>query len=354
MTRAIALIGVVTMNYHGMMNFPRQEPSHPSLVDRLFHIDTGILSTRFAAVFVVVAGIGATLLARSPSEGIEPHVTTEVRVRLMRRGAVLLVSGYLLDLVWPGSILFHYGAFFILAAFVVPLRTRALATLSAGITLGTLFVSTWRRSTEMDSRSTAWMDPADIESFHDLVARLFLGYTHPILPWFSFFLGGMILGRSLDRILIHWRKVSMTLGAIIVATYLGAHLLEISGLRDRPIPYIVSSMQPNERGLGYTVSTMSIALLAVVLVSVAAETTKNSTITVALRRSGQLSLSLYLGHVLFYYMVVEWPPEGPPTGLGTALWLSVAYWLLAITAGSWWHHRIGPGPAERVYRWLGG
>jgi uncharacterized membrane protein YeiB len=72
----------------------------------------------------------------------------------------------------------------------------------------------------------------------------------------------------------------------------------------------------------------------------------------ALQRAGQLSLTLYLGHVLFFYIVYDW--LGWNSGLGWALLLATLYWVLAIVVGSWWHHRIGAGPAERLYRLLGG
>ncbi|MFM7127568.1 MAG: DUF418 domain-containing protein [Actinomycetota bacterium] len=34
--------------------------------------------------------------------------------------------------------------------------------------------------------------------------------------------------------------------------------------------------------------------------------------------------------------------------------MAVGYWILAVAAAAWWHHRLGRGPAERIYRWLGG
>ena len=60
-TRALALIGVVVMNYHGYLN-GGETSGPPTVWDRLFHPWTGVLSTRFAATFVLVAGMGVTLL----------------------------------------------------------------------------------------------------------------------------------------------------------------------------------------------------------------------------------------------------------------------------------------------------
>src|SRR3954469_12111532 len=64
-TRAVALIGVVVMNYHGYLNGPSGgTAAYPgaSFARRLFDPWQGVLSTRFASTFVLVAGIGVTLM----------------------------------------------------------------------------------------------------------------------------------------------------------------------------------------------------------------------------------------------------------------------------------------------------
>lgn len=352
--RAIALIGVVVMNYHGIMNFSDWSERSESFVGRIFDISTGALSTRFAATFVVVAGVGITLLTNSARASSSRQDIVEARVRLVRRGFVLLIGGYFLDLAWPGTILFYYGAYFVGAAFVFNLRTRRLAIIAGAIVAGTLTVSIWRRDRLMHDDPTAWIDPAHIESARDVFARAFLGYTHPILPWFSFLVAGMILGRHLDTVHRHRRKISLALIATIVTTYAAATIVRSFTTSDQTIVYIVSSMQPYERGFAYIVSTLAIAVLAVIAISTLAEHHAMNALIVAFRRAGQLSLSLYLGHVLFYYAVVDWFGWWTGTGLGSALGLSATYWILGITAAPWWHHRLGPGPAEWLYRRLSG
>ena len=62
-TRALALVGVVIMNYHGYLNGSGAVAGPDgSLAQRWFDPWTGVLSTRFAATFVVVAGAGVSLL----------------------------------------------------------------------------------------------------------------------------------------------------------------------------------------------------------------------------------------------------------------------------------------------------
>ena len=63
-TRTLALLGVIVMNYHGFLN---ARMLGDGFGDRLFRPFDGVLSTRFAATFVSMAGIGVAKFPR-PSE----------------------------------------------------------------------------------------------------------------------------------------------------------------------------------------------------------------------------------------------------------------------------------------------
>ena len=67
--RAIALIGVVVMNYHAYLN-PKTAYFQvaPSIWDRAFNPLSGILTSRFAAAFVLIAGIGVSLMTNRVRE----------------------------------------------------------------------------------------------------------------------------------------------------------------------------------------------------------------------------------------------------------------------------------------------
>ena len=59
-TRAIALIGVAVMNYHGYLILLGGQVGDSS-VNHFFDPWMGPLSTRFAATFVLIAGMGHQL-----------------------------------------------------------------------------------------------------------------------------------------------------------------------------------------------------------------------------------------------------------------------------------------------------
>ena len=101
--RAVAMTGVVVMNYHGYLILGGASRSGHAGYD-LFDPWTGPLSTRFAATFVLTAGVGVTLMTRRTTG--DSDATTAMRWRLVRRGLLL----YGIGLVG----LFVFGASFVL------------------------------------------------------------------------------------------------------------------------------------------------------------------------------------------------------------------------------------------------
>lgn len=352
--RAVALIGVVVMNYHGMMNYRGQIWQPSGLFERTFDISTGIFTTRFAATFVVIAGIAASFLTRPTPASQPQHSVSSSRMRMLRRSLVLLASGYVLNKAWPGTIIFFYGAYFICAAFVFHLGTRLLSAITVLIAGGGVGIAVWRRMRFQDGDATNWMDPANLDSVGDFLLRVFIGYTHPVLPWMAFFTLGILLGRVWNVVITHPRGLIAICSLTVVMSYVAATGAQIFQWRDNAVIYALTSMQPSERGLLYFMSTAGIAVLAVLGINWIATRYQSVSIIRHLQRAGQMTLTLYLLHVLFYYVVVDWSGLVTSDGLITALLVAGLYWLGAITVASWWHHRLGQGPAERIYRLLGG
>ena len=93
-TRAVALIGVVLINYHGYLNGPAAAAAPgSSFATRLFDPWQGVLGTRFAATFVLVAGIGVTLLTNGSRVSGDRVAVRADRWRLVRRGSLLYAAG---------------------------------------------------------------------------------------------------------------------------------------------------------------------------------------------------------------------------------------------------------------------
>jgi len=348
-TRAIALIGVVVMNYHGNLN---DQSIGTDFWHRIFNVYSGVLSTRFAATFVFVAGIGTALLSRQAFE--KKHEVGKLRTRLIRRGALLLLGGYFLNHAWPGTILFYYGAYFILSALFIIWKSRSIILVAITTAITATVVSSWEVNQAHQGYSTQWLHPRNIHSIKDLFLRIFIDYTHPVFPWLAFFCIGIVFGRNLEAVRKKWLQVSVVSCAVIFMCYVITSILDHQDVRSHSVIHVVTSMQPFTRGLFYTLTSLAIAIISFLIISQVAEKYRESALIVHLQRSGQVTMSLYLLHVLAYYALVRWPHFITATGLDTALIFAGVFWLFAITIASWWQHHFGQGPAERLYRAIGG
>jgi len=365
--RAIALIGVVVMNYHGYLNGTNAVAGDDAAFGaRLFDPWTGVLSTRFAATFMLVAGVGVTLLTdRSRTSGDREAIRDD-RWRLVRRGLLLYAVGFVLDWVWPGTILFFYGATFVVAALLFTLRTRWLVAVGAAAAVAGAAVNAWVVDRTVDGQAPGWLtspDTLDTRSPRGLLFDTWVNGTHPLLPWLAFLCAGMVLGRHLGAMRtsdgrtgdarISLAVIGGTGAALTALTYAINHVVT-SGRAGDEVWVEVWSTRPFDRGLLYTLGTLGSSLAAYALISWAAERWHNSTPVTVLQAAGEMTLSLYFGHVFVFLLLVDVMEAIDGSGLVIALVFAFAYWVVALAAAAWWRHFVGMGPAERLYRRLGG
>ncbi len=339
--RAVALIGVVVMNYHGYLIL-RGADRGDGFLDELFDPWTGPLSTRFAATFVLVAGVGVTLMTRRVTSAED---VLEMRWRFVRRGLVLYVLGQLLDRIWPGTIIVYYGAMFVLAAVLFRLRTAWIVLVGVGAAVGGAWINAWIYQQRDAGESTAWLTDPGSSSVRGLVFDLVVNGTHPLLPWLAFFCAGIVVGRLLGTPWLQPALVGLGVSLAALASI-------VSSAADSDFQREVLSTDPGSRSLVYTASALGTALAAYGAISWVAERWPEP--VDPLRRAGQLSLTIYLAHILVFNLLVDWLEWIEPAGIGQSLVFAGAFWVVAIAAATWWHRSFGRGPAERVYRRLGG
>lgn len=340
--RAAAMAGVVMMNFHGYLIIRGARRDGNALYD-LFDPWTGPLSTRFAALFVFTAGVGVTLMTRS-SIG-DPTRTAEMRWRLVRRGLLLYSGGLLFDFVWPGTILPYYGAMFALAALMFTLRSRWLVAIGAGAAVAGWSINWWMFERSLDGESTAWLTDPGPRSPRGLLFDVFVNGTHPLLPWLAFLCAGIVTGRFLAT--AWWRPAAVGTG---FGLYSLATIVNTLGRDDRSL--VLLSDDPFDRGVVYVASALGTALIAFGAISWLADRFETTGAVDALRRAGQMSLTIYLGHALLFNLAVDWLDVIEPRGIGTALAATAVYWLTATALAVTYQRRHGRGPAETLYRKL--
>lgn len=346
--RSMALIGVVVMNFHGYLMISADVGSNASNVGdgwaaRLFDPWSGPLATRFAATFVLVAGVGVTLLTRS-SIGDRAR-TTEMRRRLVRRGVLLYTSGLLLDLIWAGTIIPYYGAMFVVAATIFTLRSRWIIAIGISAALGGSTVHAWLFRQADSGHDTDWLTSPTGGSVRGYLFDVAINGTHPLLPWLAFLCAGMILGRALAT--RWWRIAALGGGAVLysAATLLGS-------TANTAFQRVVVSTEPGSGGVVYVAGALGTALVAYGCVDWLADRFPDR--LDPLRRAGRMTLTLYVAHILVFNTVVHRLGWIEPAGLDVALLFALGFWILAVIAAAAWQRRFGLGPAERFYRAFGG
>src|SRR5262249_47600065 len=186
LARALAILGMVIVHFSFVMH---DDDLPPGPLDTIVEL----LDGRAAAVFVILAGIGVSLLSRRAVADPDPQALAETRRTLRRRGLVLLVVGFVNLTIFTGDILRVYGiSLFVAAELLTATNRRLLDTaLSCEIVFLVLFLtidysSHWNWDTLEYRR--LWT-PGGI------VRNLFYDGFRSIFPWTGLLLFGMWLGR---------------------------------------------------------------------------------------------------------------------------------------------------------------
>jgi uncharacterized membrane protein YeiB len=355
-TRAIALVGVVMMNYHAYLNKDKAfYPPHPSFAERIFNPLSGILTTRFAATFVLIAGMSIALLVQSAMQSGNVELIRSAQMKLARRGLFLYALGAAVQWIWPGTILFYYGAYLLISAVICTWSNRLLVAVSVASIAVSTGLSAWRGYQFFEGNFTQWLSPAP-NTPRNLLIRTFVDYTHPVFPWITFICAGIILGRSLERLTQFRTHIMLWSGVSLFVTFLIRTFAmpdSITAQSDYVLQRALSTNNHDHSVLHVT-STLAVALLVFCCISFIIDSRVNSRAVTFLARTGQMTLSIYLAHVLVFNLVVNWLNWVRPTGLDTALVLSLAFYVVAVPASSLYFRRFGIGPCERVYRAFGG
>ena len=354
--RGVALLGVIALNYHATLNDVEAfAPLDRTFLSRLFNPASGVLSTRFAATYVFVAGMGVALMA-SRVRTDDQNGIRQLRMKLLRRGAALLLVGYGLEWVWPGTIIFYYGAYFMIASVFVVTSNRTLIVASASSVIAAAALNLWRVSERFDDNFTAWLEPASPDSPRNVAIRLFVAYTHPVLPWIAFLFAGMIVARGLRSDRVISSRLALGSVVVVVAAYILRDSIRpplLTG-QSETLRASVVSLQPFDRGVLYVVSSLGIAIISVWVVETIVRRFPYATISELLVRGGRLSLSLYVFHIVVFKLVVNVFSVVDSKGLGTALLLTAATYSAGLGLAWIVLGRRSHGPIEWLYRFAGG
>jgi uncharacterized membrane protein YeiB len=184
--RSIALLGMIVVHFSLVGAADRNRPTWLAEI-------LSLLDGRAAATFVILAGIGITLMSQRAVASSDPSALAGVQQRLVRRGLFLLILGFVNLAIWPGDILRVYGVSLLLASRLLTAPGRRLLTLAAAFALGFVvlllcvdFEKNWDWET---------LTYHHLWTVSGLVRNLFYDGFRSVVPWTGFILYGMWLGR---------------------------------------------------------------------------------------------------------------------------------------------------------------
>jgi uncharacterized membrane protein YeiB len=290
---------------------------------------------RASILFALVAGVGVTLLARSRSQS-----GAQARLRLLWRAVVLLPLGLVLQHLDPPVfvILQNYAVLFVLAIAVLSLGDRWLLGLAAASALLGPVGYVWGRIAAPEAferEAVSLTDPA-AEIAHGLV----LSGPYPLITWAAPFLVGMWLGRrdlrsAAVRVRLLWVGAAVAVAALVTS---------LLGDSSGPVGWdeLAVGSPHSQMPLWVVGATGSAAFVLGVALFV---TDVAGRLAWPLVATGQLALTVYVGHVL---ALAAAPDALTTDGVAAAVRLVGAFTLVAMVVATAWRALFARGPLEAV------
>ncbi len=346
LARALAVFGMVVVNFKIVLGAEHHGPAW------LVHL-VGLLSGRAAATFVVLAGIGISLICRKALSLNDREGMARNRRTLLKRSLFLFVVGLAYTPVWPADILHFYGVYIALAAFLIALSTRQLWVCCGA---GTLLFPVMFFTLNYD-QGWNWetLDYAGFWTSAGMVRNLFFNGFHPVIPWVVFLLFGMVIGRQdMGDSGIRRRIFAWGLGVAVVAESVSWLLIRVlssgANLADQEAIVAIFGTEPMPPMPLYLLAGGG-AACAIIAASVeVGERFKDAAWLRPFAATGQLALTLYVAHVVIGMGTLEAMGRLNDQSLVFALGASFVFCLACIIFAHFWRSRFKRGPVEVMMR----
>ncbi len=346
LARALAIFGMVIVNFKIAMN---AETGNAYLM-----WFSALFEGRASSLFVILAGIGVTFLTRKARQLADCSIVHKTRLLVIKRALLLMIIGLLYTPIWEADILHFYGFYFLIAAAVFMASDRVLLLISVVITLSFPVLLLFFNYDQNWDWST--LTYQNLWSLDGMVRHILFNGFHPVFPWAAFLVFGMWLGRfDLSKTAIRSRILTWSI-IIFMATEFLFYLLRVYigdglefGLSQTEVLSLFStSMIPPLPQ--YIISSGSSACIVLIVCFYFSDKFHGSKMITWLCKTGQLSLTLYVAHVILGMGVLDAINRLNNQTISFSLLSSLIFCICGVVFSHFWLKHFKVGPLEWLFR----
>jgi uncharacterized protein len=301
LARALAIFGMVIVNFKIAMNADSGNQILMSFAK--------IFEGRASALFVILAGVGITFLTNEARVSTDSSTILNCRISLIKRGFLLITLGLVYTPIWEADILHFYGFYFLIASLFFMVNDNVLLLISLIIMLA--FPSLMLFFNYQQNWNWISLTYENFWSFDGMIRHIVFNGFHPIFPWATFLIFGLWLGRqNLSNKIIRNRLFVGAAITLIVIEYIFYAIRitlgdgSVLGMTTEEVAFLFSTsiIPPLPQ---YIISAGSSAVIIIVACLYFSERFSKSNIHKWLYQTGQLSLTLYVAHVIVGMGIIE-------------------------------------------------
>lgn len=352
LARALAIFGMVIVNFKIVMSATTGSQTLISLAS--------LLEGRAAATFVVLAGVGITMMTNSARKSGDQKQISQVRRTLFKRSLLLVGIGLLYTPIWPADILHFYGFYIAIGAILITYRNKILWICT--ITFPLIFMLIFLVADYEQGWNWTTLEYSDFWTLKGMFRHIFFNGFHPVFPWTAFLFIGMWLGRQPISQTRTRRKI-MGIAALIWAgtefisyqltSYMLANPINDSSISPENLQLLLGT-RPMPPFPQYILASGGLAVLVIMLcISISMKFSKAVWLE-PLYYTGQISLTLYVAHVIIGMGTLEYFGKLYNQSIGFALMWALLFNLLSVVFAVVWKRFFSAGPLEWCFRAIAG
>lgn len=348
--RALAIFGMVIVNFKIVMGAEKNGPAW--LIEA-----ASLLNGRAAAVFVVLAGAGISLLSRQGRTMGDTARLAQDRRTLLKRACFLFVVGLLYTPLWPADILHFYGIYIGVAAFLLGTSSRWLWVSACGLVIG--FVGLFLGLNYEQGWDFTTLEYSGLWTTTGLIRHLFFNGFHPVIPWLAFLLLGMVIGRQnvgspvIRRNIFVW-GICIALFAEVVSWQLVRTFSMGKSPAFQEVIVFLFGTEPMPPLPLYMLASAGTACALISACISLGERCEDARWIQPLVATGQLALTLYVAHIIIGMGVLEVFGRLENQTLEFTFGAAALFCVGAVVFSHAWKSRFKRGPLEWIMRRIAG